>query len=351
MPEAQPRRTALEIPWRTIFKILAAVALVWLWLQLYQFFLVIIVAILLAVTLHPVVAWFERRGWPRSAATSLISLALVALIAGFVWMTWSSLNEQVQYVSQHFGNLEQDVLSKLPPWMRDAVNGESAQNLTSRVAPYALQVARSAANALVVTVLGFILTVYLLVEGPTTYDWLIAFVPKRRRARVERTLAECETVVFGYVTGAVVSATFATVFVLVWMSILKVPAALVLALLAGMFDFIPVLGFIASSVPAIVLAMTVSNGTALAVAALYVIYHAIETYFIVPRVYGNRLKLSHLAVILAFAIGAEIAGVIGAIIALPVAAIYPSIERIWLREELPPETVEAHRAIEHKRAG
>jgi predicted PurR-regulated permease PerM len=68
-------------------------------------------------------------------------------------------------------------------------------------------------------------------------------------------------------------------------------------------------------------------------------------------VYGDRLKLSNVAVILAFAVGAEIAGVIGALIALPVAAIYPSIERIWLRDELPAETVEEHKGIEHRTAG
>lgn len=351
MPEAQPRRTVLEIPWRTILKILAAVALVWLWLQLYQLVLVLVVALLLAVTLNPVVAWFERRGWPRWGAASFVSLTLLALIVGFLWMTWSSLNEQAQYVTQHIGEVEHDVLSKSPAWVGALAAGTSAGDLTSRVAPYALRVAQSAASALVVAILGFIVMVYLLIEGRGTYHWLIAFVPTRQRAKTERTLDECKSVIFGYVAGNVATSVFATVFVLIGLSILKVPAALVLALLAGLCDFVPVLGFIASSVPAILLAMTVSSGTGIAVAALYVAYHAIENYLIAPFVYGDRLKLSNVAVILAFAVGAEIAGVIGALIALPVAAIYPSIERIWLRDELPAETVEEHKAIEHRKAG
>ena len=87
---------------------------------------------------------------------------------------------------------------------------------------------------------------------------------------------------------------------------LKVPAALLLAVLAGVFDFVPVLGFICSSVPAVVLALTVSPGVALIVAGLYVGYHLIENYYIGPKVFGGRLRLSHLAVILAFAVGAEV---------------------------------------------
>jgi len=77
----------------------------------------------------------------------------------------------------------------------------------------------------------------------------------------------------------------------------------------------------------------------------------VENYVIAPWAYGDRLKLSNLAVILAFAIGAALAGVIGALIALPVAAVYPAIEQIWLRDALADDTVAEHRAIEHRKAG
>jgi predicted PurR-regulated permease PerM len=123
---------------------------------------------------------------------------------------------------------------------------------------------------------------------------------------------------------------------------LKVPAALLLALIAGLFDFVPVIGFIASSIFAVAMALTVSPSTALIVAGLYVGYHLVENYLISPWAYGDRLRLSNVAVILAFAIGGELAGVIGALIALPVAAAYPAIERIWLRDRLPEDTVAEH---------
>ena len=95
---------------------------------------------------------------------------------------------------------------------------------------------------------------------------------------------------------------------------------------------------------------TVSGPTAFLVAMLYVAYHGVENYFIAPKVYGGRLRLSNLAVIVAFAAGAELGGVIGALLALPVAAMYPAIERIWLKDYLERDTVERHRRIERQSA-
>jgi predicted PurR-regulated permease PerM len=140
------------------------------------------------------------------------------------------------------------------------------------------------------------------------------------------------------------------VFVYVSLSLLHVPGALLLAVLAGIFDFVPVLGFICSSVPAVLLALTVSPFVALIVAALYVAYHMIENYYIGPKVYGERLRLSNLAVILAFAVGAEIGGVVGALLALPIAGMYPVVESVWLKEYLGRDAVETHRRIERRHA-
>jgi predicted PurR-regulated permease PerM len=351
MPDTPRRRVAIEVPWRTLFKLIAALALVWLWLKLVQVVLVVIVAALLAVALNPIVVWLEGRGWNRATATLLVGLVAVSTIGGFLWMTWASLADQAKYVTQHFSELERNLLDQMPAWIREAIGTQDTSEIESRIARFALRLGQSAASAGVVTLLGFILTLYLLIDGRPTVDWLMAFVPRRHRPRTEQTLVECQRVIFAYVAGNVITSMFATVFVLVSLSLLEVPAALLLALLAGVCDFVPVIGFIVSSLPAIALGLTVSGATGLVVAAVYVAYHSAENYLIAPWAYGDRLKLSDLAVVLAFVVGAEIAGVVGALIALPVAAAYPAIERIWLREQLAEGTVREHKAIEHRRAG
>jgi predicted PurR-regulated permease PerM len=152
---------------------------------------------------------------------------------------------------------------------------------------------------------------------------------------------------YGYVVGNVATSIFATVVVFTALSLLHVPAALLLAVLAGVFDFVPVLGFIFSSGPAILLGLSVSPAVGLAVVGVYGGYHLVENYYVGPRVYGDRLKLSNLAVIVAFAIGAKIGGVGGALLALPVAAVYPVIERVWLKDYLGRDAVETHQRLQN----
>ena len=82
-----------------------------------------------------------------------------------------------------------------------------------------------------------------------------------------------------------------------------VPAALLFALLAGMFDFLPVVGFLLSAAPAILLALTVSPAVAGGVALFYVAYNAVENYYIQPKVYGREMQLSSLVVISALLVG------------------------------------------------
>lgn len=338
----------LEIPWRTLLKVILAVALVWLFLELYQIVLLIVVAALLAVTLNPVVEWLERHRWPRWLAAFSVSIALLAVAVAFVWMTWSSLSAQAALATSRFSEVERVTVSKLPGWMRASITPPQKGDVTSYLAPYALRFASSAMTAAAYGLLGFILMIYLLIEAEPTRQWIVAFASEERRPKVEHTLRECERVVVAYALGNVVTSLFAFGVTLAVLLLLHVPAALLLAVVAGLADFVPVIGFIASAVPAIVLALTVSGTAALAVAVAYAAYHGVENYFVGPWIYGSQLKLSNVAIVLAFAVGAEVLGVIGALIALPAAAIYPTIERIWLREQLGETTLREHRKISRR---
>jgi predicted PurR-regulated permease PerM len=349
MPDVSRRRTVVEIPWRTLFKVIAAAALVWLWLQLWQTVLLVLVAVLLAVTLDPVVRWIARRGLPRWGAATLVTFVLFGTLIGFLWLTWTSLSSQAGLLGHHIEQFVHQIVSRVPPAWRNAFGAGGADGAEA-LGSFALKATRALGSAAVVFVLALILTLYLLIEGTRTYRWLVSFVPRGRRARVEQTLEECRQIVFAYVAGNVVTSIFAALFVGIVLSVLQVPASLLLAVLAGLFDFVPVLGFIASVAPAALLALTVSTRTALLVVALYIAYHGAENYVIAPKVYGDRLRLSNVAVVLAFVVGAELAGVVGALIALPLAAIYPVVEQKWLRGTIGTEVVEAHRALERKSA-
>jgi len=111
--------------------------------------------------------------------------------------------------------------------------------------------------------------VYLLIEADMTYRWVRGFVPVALRPRFDQTVVKAREAAFGYIVGNIVTSICAAVYVLVWLTILHVPAALLLAVLAFVFDFVPVLGFFFSCAPAIAMASTVSPTLGLLMVPVY----------------------------------------------------------------------------------
>jgi predicted PurR-regulated permease PerM len=321
----------VRVPWATLLKVIAAVALCFLWIRLWQTVTLVLVAIIIAVGLAPAVGWLERHRWPRWAASAGVVLVLVAILVGFLVLTWTSLADQAQNLGQRAREVEQEILKRAPQPIVDLIRQADSKPDASMLAPYVVRVGRAALAALAIFVLATILVVYFLIEGRQTYAFVRDFVPPRHRARFDRTADEAREVAFGFIVGNVITSTCAGIYFFFWLSVLGVPASLLLALLGFLFDFIPVLGFYLSCLPAIMMAATVSPAVALAMIPIYLSYDFIENYILAPRVYGKRLELSKVAVLLSFAVGAQLAGVVGAVLALPLAAIFPTIDRLWLR--------------------
>ncbi len=346
-PDPPPR--ALELPFATLGKVVLVAFLLWAFFKLTTIITLMLVAIVLAIAFEPMVEALERIRLPRWAAATLVVLFVLTAIAGFITLSGASLARQGNLVVNRLAEIEKDLVGRLPPYLARAINrGGAAEPDASMLASYAVAIGAGVANALLLTVIASILTLYLLIDGRRTWEWVVAYVPPRNRRRVQVTAEAARRAVRSYVAGNAATSAFAALVVLLSLKLLHVPAALLLALLAGVCDFIPVLGFAISAVPAILLALTVSPGTAFAVAGVYVAYHFAENYFIGPRVYGGQLRLSNLAVLLAFAVGAELWGVIGALLALPVAAMYPVVEDIWLGDYLGRHAIETHQRLERE---
>jgi predicted PurR-regulated permease PerM len=192
----------------------------------------------------------------------------------------------------------------------------------------------------------YVLTMYLLLDGKRVYAWVLAYVPRRFRKRMADTVPEVSDVVFAYVGGQIVTSAITTVVTFGILVGFGVPGAVPLALLAGLADVVPIIGVVISTAPAVLMALTVSPLAGLGVLFLYVLYHVVETYVLVPRIYGRRLQLSTLAVLLALIVGGTLQGIVGAVLILPLVAAYPIIERIWLHDYLSSEVIHDHSALE-----
>jgi len=355
--ENEPRRSAsarldVSVSWGTIFKVLSAALFVWAVLRLSGPFLLFLISLLLAVTLSPLAARLERRGVSHGVAVGAIAAAMVGVILLFFWLVVPPLTDQALFLQRDLETRRaaiQQRLSGIHPLVATIVMQilelpRSPEVAASLHRPLAW--GRFAVMGGTAAILVLVLTLYLVLDGRRFYAWLLAYVPRRHRRRMAATVSEVSEVIIAYVQGQVFTSIVYGLYAFATLAIFRVPAAVPLALLAAFCDVIPVLGVVVSTVPAVLLALTVSPIAAAAVLALYILYHVVENYVLIPWVYGRRLRLSGLAVLIALVVGGTLQGILGAVLVLPLVAEYPIIERIWLHEYLSDEVLTDHSALQ-----
>lgn len=339
-------RNSIDIPFVTFAKVFAAAILTYVAIKLWPLFLLVLLAILLAVTLNPIVEFFERRRLPRWAGILIVAAGMIAIIIlGTVFLV-PPIVGQLGTVTKSFPELKTKALEHLPTqfgvremaekWVRFPANPEESLKKLMSVGSLAL-------DSLTQCFLLLIVAIYFLLDGKRCYDWLLPYFSEENREKLDRTKDEVSEVIFAYVAGQAITSLLAAIFAFGVLAAFRVPGALVLAIFAGVFDVLPILGFFLFTVPAFLLSLTVSPTTALAVLGLYLIYHGIENYFIVPNVYGKRLRVSSLVILLGLLAASILAGIPGAIAILPILASYPIVERIWLSKYVGREVVSEHR--------
>jgi predicted PurR-regulated permease PerM len=350
-PERERVDLHIHLPTRTVVKVLLTLIVAWAGLRLWPQFVLLLISVLIAVALHPLVTALERRGLGRGAVVGLMTLAMCAMAALLITVVFTSLAEQLSKLVQDFPALRDRVDQRLPahyPTLKRVVREIFALPSSPEIAAQLkrpLALGTVALSGMVSMFLMIVVTIYLLLDGKRLYAWLIAYIPRVHRERMAVTAEEVSQVVYAYVRGQAICSLLFAGFCGIVLSVLRVPAVVPLAILAGLCDVIPVVGVILATVPAVLLALTVSPATAGIVLACYVGYHVVEAYFLVPRIYGQSLRLSTLAVLLALLVGTTLQGLIGAVLVLPLVAAYPIIERIWLASYLAPDAVKDHRAL------
>jgi len=344
--ETKPSAVRIEIAWSTVIKLLLGVLLAYLANRLWPLFRMLIVSILLAVPLYRLVLLVCHRGWPRWASLLLASLALIFAVMGMAALVLPVAVRQASHLGQDLPHLRQEVLDRLPAGsLRNAVDRSMDLGAGSTLGPLSLQAltaAKTAMSGLVAVVVVIALAIYLMVDGPRALQWLIAYFPQAQRLRVTQGLQKIGDRMVAFIIGQCILSGLFTGYALAVLSILHVPMALLLAVIAGFLDVVPVLGIMISLVLGGTMAMTVSPTAALVVLACYGAYHAFENYFLLPKVYARKLRISTLAVLVSMIAGGMVAGVIGAIAILPLVAAYPALESLWLAPQLEPQVVKDH---------
>jgi len=314
-----------EISPRSIAWILATVVGVWLFLQLRAIVVLLVVALVFAGTFNPLVEWLERRGIKRLYALTLLFVALLLGTSLLIFLTVPSLIEQLAQIVRDAPRHREQLIAFLQ--LRDftaplarALQHAGLEQTFSRIENGLVGYTPEALAALGWVVTTLFLSFYLLADGKRTQGALYAVVPRDYHMRLARILQNLEAIVGGYMRGQLITSAAIGVFTYLLLVICGVPNALSLALFAALVDVIPFIGGLLATAPAVLVALSQGLPTGVVVLVALFIYQEVENRVLVPRVYGHVLRLSPTAIVLALLAGGILAGVIGALLALPIAA-------------------------------
>lgn len=324
--------------WRLAFRIvLAALAVgigLWLAVTLRQILLQILVAIILASGLLPLVERLKAWGVPRGLAVVLIYLVLISCLVALGFALVPPVVNQIEEAissAPELGDRSAEALRSIQvqfPFLApldEQVIGFT-RTLGSQIGALASQVlvvarfALSFFSGLLSAVLVLLLTLYLIVDGYRVREYVLSFVPSPQRPRFREVTDRMGIRMGGWLVGQITLVLVVGTVSYVGLTILGVPGALLLAVVAGIGEAIPIVGPIASAIPAILVAATHSPLQAGLTALLYLMIQQLENNFLVPKIMERAVNLHPLAVVLSLLAGSELLGVIGAIVAVPVAA-------------------------------
>jgi predicted PurR-regulated permease PerM len=291
----------------------------------------ILVAAFLAAALNPAVEAFERRGMARAWAASLVFAIALAVMVGIGFLVIPPLVSQVADFIDAVPDFIDDITAGRGPLgflqeeygivdrIRQAIEERGPGGVLGLSEPF-LEVVRSVVTAVVGTITVIFLTYFMLLEGPRTVERTLSLLPDGTRERYERVGREVYRTISGYVSGNLLISLVAGTASTIVLFAVGSDFAIALGLVVAVLDLIPLAG---ATLAAIIVSTVVLIETdwvrCLVVVVFFVAYQQLENHVLQPLVYGRTVQLSPLAVLCAVLVGAELAGILGALVAIPVA--------------------------------
>ncbi|HEY1976057.1 MAG TPA: AI-2E family transporter [Candidatus Baltobacteraceae bacterium] len=296
---------------------------------------VLIGSIFFAYLIYPLVQWMRRR-IPLVLAIVIIYVAIVLAVFATGWFVVPRIGEESQTLVQRYPqivvrvheivtNPTDPVTAHLPNFLKD----ELAQ-LPTQLVTWVKQHGFSTFGHVLTVLAGFaivvatfivipLLTLYLLLDLDNLKMVVSSVVPEERWRATMRLLGDFDAVIGGFIRGQIIVAVTVGILITLAMWLLRVPYPFILGLIAAVFDLIPYVGALAAYLPAMLSAL-INNGVlnALFVTAAFIAIYEAEGHLIAPNIVSKTVKLSPFVVMLAVLIGAELAGIVGALVAIPV---------------------------------
>lgn len=288
----------------------------------------IVIAAFLAIGLEPAVSWLVRHRIPRWAAVTLVFLVAFGMLAGFLAAAIPPMVAQgsalVHKAPDYLHHLQQrypaiDQLNSrfhLQDKLQEALGGGNVPNVVGGIVGAGEFVFSAVSGAMIVLVL----TAYFLANFARIRASLYRLAPNSRRPRTILIGDEILAKVGGYVLGNILISVITAVLTFIWLIAFGVPYPLLLAVLVAVLDLIPIVGSTIAGIVVALVALTVSVPVSLATVVFFVALRLVEDYLLVPRIIGRTVQVPPLVTVVAVLLGAALLGIVGALLAIPIAA-------------------------------
>ena len=327
--------TFRRVMWATLVLVFVALSF-WLLYRFNQVVFILFIAIVMGTVIRPVVTWLYRRGLPRIAGVILVYLILLALLISFVLLLFPLIIEQGTTIAAAVPGYYQS----LRDWMVNYPNllivrlseflpatlpnlqpiQQTAQQMLAS-AGQALGYVALAAKAIFIAIVILILAFHWTLDGPRIIQSLLRLISRDQRESISELISAMETKISSYLAGQGVLCLVIGIMALIAYLLIGLPNALVLALLAGVFEAVPMIGPLLGAIPAGVIALSIAPTKLIWVIVATIIIQQLENSLLVPRVMRKAVGINPFVSLLSLFAFSSLFGIAGALMAIPIAAI------------------------------
>lgn len=311
----------IELSHRTVIFSVLFLLFIWFLGQIAPIIIGLFIAVLLMTALNPAVEKLARAKIPRPLAIFLVYLVLIGIVGlGLFWLIPPLVDETTKLV-----NRLPLILEQLGVWLENlGVSGIDKSIIESQISQIGtipvnfIRFAVSLLSNVIVVFSVLVITFYLLIERRNLDKYLLVLFGDDGEKKAKRFVDQIEARLGGWVRGELTLMVIIGVLTYIGLRLLGIPFALPLAILAGVLEIVPNIGPVISAIPAVAVALTISPIMGVATAALYFLVQQLENSVIVPKVMQKAAGVNPLVTIVSLAVGFQLAGPLGAILAVPV---------------------------------
>jgi predicted PurR-regulated permease PerM len=335
-PPSQPYQwTFRRVMWATLVLVFVALSF-WLLYRFNQVVFILFIAIVMGTVIRPAVTWLHRRGLPQIAGIILVYLLLLALLISFVVLLFPLIVEQgttiaaavpgyYQSLREWMVNYPNQMIVRLSDFLPATLPGlepiqQTGQQMLAS-AGQALGYLASAAKVILTATAILLLAFHWTLDGPRNIRSLLLLLPKNQRESSSELISAMETKVGSYIAGQGVLCLVIGILALVAYLLIGLPNALVLALVAGVLEAVPMIGPLLGAIPAALVALSIAPVKLIWVIVATVIIQQLENSLLVPRVMRRAVGVNPFVSLLALFAFSSLFGIAGALMAIPMAAI------------------------------